>query len=687
MAEKPPTAVLSDELKSAVASRRLVAAVFLTFRFEPDFFEQQVLPLFFDVSLSHAEAIKRVQMEDLLRDVPHGVAVYYDQNGLVADAKPARLDVRRIAVRHSTGIFHPKNFFALVETVEPDKDGRHAQTLIIASMSANLTRAGWWENVEVCHIEQVEEGELTRLKDDVFGFLEGLERRVFEKAADGHAALKAIKAFLRSTAQRQVRSSGGWLEPHFFDGSTAVVDFLREAAGRDLCSLNIEIISPYFDAGPTSTPPSTPLSDMIEQFSPREVRVFLPKTETGEALCSKEIFDWVKLQPGVSWARLPKEVTRGGKAENAKGRMVHAKVYRFFSARPKREFLFVGSVNLTGPAHRRGGNLETGFLVEIDSPRRPDWWMECDGSKPTIYDPPGEDEGAVSNSGTRLSLRYWWDSKRAKAYWDDPGTSRVLSVSWSGVALFDIDRLESRQWTDLPAITAAALEQVLRSTSILLVKGDRGEAVPVLVQEEGMKSKPSALFDLSPSEILRYWSLLTAEQRAAFLEARAPEAAIGDADANLVTRYARAAEKDTFFDRFAGIFISFGNLERHIRDSLKAGNSRPAEYRLFGQKYDSLGRLLDRVHEDNEKSRDELVEHYVMALCARQTVTELRRDFVDFFAEHADDARRLERQLAITGILRTSLAEGDDPTMADFLNWFDKWFLRRAVPVEQEADT
>jgi hypothetical protein len=202
-----------------------------------------------------------------------------------------------------------------------------------------------------------------------------------------------------------------------------------------------------------------------------------------------------------------------------------------------------------------------------------------------------------------------------------------------------------------------------------------------------MKSKPSALFDLSPSEILRYWSLLTAEQRAAFLEARAPEAAIGDADANLVTRYARAAEQDTFFDRFAGIFISFGNLERHIRDSLKAGNTRPAEYRLFGQKYDSLGRLLDRVHEDSEKSRDELVEHYVMALCARQTVTEVRRDFVDFFAEHADDARRLERQLAIAGILRTSLAEGDDPTMADFLDWFDKWFLRRAVPVEQEADT
>ena len=197
MAEKPPTAVLSDELKSVVAGRQLRAAVFLTFQFEPEFFEQQVLPLFFDVSLSHAEAIKRVQMEDLLRDVPHGVAVYYDQNGLVADAKPARLDVRRIAVRHATGIFHPKNVFALVEALEPDEDGQPAQTLIVASMSANLTRAGWWENVEVCHIEELREGELTRLRDDLLGFLDGLERRVSEKASDGHAALKAIKAFLQ----------------------------------------------------------------------------------------------------------------------------------------------------------------------------------------------------------------------------------------------------------------------------------------------------------------------------------------------------------------------------------------------------------------------------------------------------------------------------------------------------------
>src|SRR6185295_363898 len=152
---------------------------------------------------------------------------------------------------------------------------------------------------------------------------------------------------------------------------------------------------------------------------PREVRVFLPKTESGEALCSKEIFEWVKSQPGVSWARLPKDLTRGGKAENAKARMVHAKVYRFFSAQPKREFLFVGSVNLTSPAHRRGGNLETGFLVQLDPPRRPDWWLIADSSKPKVYRPQSEDEGTTTSGGTRLSIRFWWNTETAEAFWDD----------------------------------------------------------------------------------------------------------------------------------------------------------------------------------------------------------------------------------------------------------------------------
>jgi len=115
-----PRAVLSEQFEEQLVGRCLLAAVFVTFRFDPEFFEQQVLPVFLDVSTSHAEAIRRVQLEDVLKAVRHRVAVYYDQNGLDADAKPARLDVSRVPIVHRTGIFHPKNVFALVEELVPD---------------------------------------------------------------------------------------------------------------------------------------------------------------------------------------------------------------------------------------------------------------------------------------------------------------------------------------------------------------------------------------------------------------------------------------------------------------------------------------------------------------------------------------------------------------------------------------
>src|ERR1043166_4783284 len=144
-----PRAVLSEQFEERLGGKRLLAAVFVTFRFDPEFFEQQVLPVFLDVPTSHVEGIRRVQLEDALKEVRYRVAVYYDQGGLDPDAKPARQDVSRIPVIHRTGIFHPKNVFALVEERIPDDSGNRAQSLVVACMSANLTRAGWWENVEV----------------------------------------------------------------------------------------------------------------------------------------------------------------------------------------------------------------------------------------------------------------------------------------------------------------------------------------------------------------------------------------------------------------------------------------------------------------------------------------------------------------------------------------------------------
>lgn len=240
-----PHAVLSEHLEEVLRGRRLLAVVFVTFRLDPEFFEQEILPVFLDVPLSHAAAIKLVQLDAALPSVTHGVAVYYDHCGIVPEAGPSRLPVTRIAVRNKTALFHPKNVFALVEEREPDKDGNRAQALIVASLSANLTRAGWWENVEVCHTEEIAEGASTRFGSDVVAFLEGLERRVGNKAAGGHTALRAIRTFVRSTFEMGHRSADGKLHTHFYDGQTSVIEFLEDAGGSTLRGMNLEVISPY----------------------------------------------------------------------------------------------------------------------------------------------------------------------------------------------------------------------------------------------------------------------------------------------------------------------------------------------------------------------------------------------------------------------------------------------------------
>jgi hypothetical protein len=108
-----PHAPLSDALAARISGRRLVSAIFLTYKFDPAFFEQEVLPVLFDVPLSHAASIRLVQLEDTPRTLEGEVAVYYDAKGLISTGNAsAKLDVRRIPVLHRTGIFHPKNHLA-----------------------------------------------------------------------------------------------------------------------------------------------------------------------------------------------------------------------------------------------------------------------------------------------------------------------------------------------------------------------------------------------------------------------------------------------------------------------------------------------------------------------------------------------------------------------------------------------
>lgn len=685
---KIPSAVLSEHVQERLQGRHLVSALFTTFRFEPGFFETEVLPAFFDVPLSHAAPIKLVQLEETLRSLPGHIAVYYDQHGLVADGGSAKLDIRRVPIHHPTGIFHPKNVFALVEADEADDKGQRSRALLCACLSANLTRAGWWSNVEAAHVEEIAEGEHTTLRKPLLDFLDGLikaaeYRRPNETLRHEHSALWDIRQFLLATRQRENRSVGGRMLTQFHNGygTTSLPDFLADAIRSVPSGMCLEVIAPYLDEATESEP----LQALMNRFRPKEVRVFLPRNDRGEAQCSDAMYEWIRAQSNTSVGKFPTEFLRLGKQEGAKLRTVHAKVYRFFEpTKGGREILYIGSANLTRPAFRlagAGGNIETGFVVEATSPtKQPDFWMTVDKHRPAGFAPRNEDEGCTSSGGTLLMVRYTWNQRKAEVMWGGASPSPKISVEHGGVCLFQVDALEPHTWVVLPAEDAARLEKTLISTSLLEVRGEKPEPGLLLVQEEGMSHRPSLLLDLSPSEILRYWSLLSVEQRAAFIESHARIR--GEEDPLLATVVPQPAQ-ESLFDRFAGIFHAFSCLEERVRQALEDQKTKEADYRLFGKKYDSLGSLLGRVLADVEKGRGDRVEQYVLGLCAKQTLRALKNAYPDYWAEHDSDTRELNTQLKALMRTRDGLAAAN-AEMPKFLEWFEKWFLRKAEALSTE---
>lgn len=665
--------VLSEAFQEAMEGWQLKAAVFLTFRFDPGFFEQEILPIFFDIPLSHAPLARVIHLADMLR-AAGPVAVYYDRRALEAGAASARTDFQRVGIKHRTGYFHPKNALLLVENTAPEShsaDNERRKRLIIASMSANLTRAGWWENVEVAQIERVEERNHCGFRDDLLAFF-SLLRRLSPEGTD-HDALEEIHAFLRTVEQDTQRISGGYLIPRLFMGDHDLSEFLETLAGGRLRNRCLEVISPYFDDKESSKP----LTELIDRFRPRETRVFLPKGPDGEALCSESYWKSVG-DAGALWGVLPHDLIRLSRDVD---RFVHAKVYRFFDPEDRRETFFVGSVNLTNAGFAKGGNIESGFVVEREGKRKNEWWLQLDERRPAAFIAKGESESLVVGPGVSLVLRFDWSKETAHAFWDEEHSSPPLIIRASGITLGEIEPLPPRRWIILSSDLTDRLKEHLLSSSFVTVAIDNAPDAVILVDEDGSVDKPSLLTTISPEEILRFWSLLTDAQKQEFLESHAGE--LSDEErARWLGPEAKHPQEKGIFATFAHVYLSFGNLERAIRVALAEGRRKEAVDRLFGRKFDTLQSLLDRI---SEKAEPQPVRDYVTLLCAVQLLGVLVRDEPKFCG---DESARLHLAMATARAaaeqVKARFTFATVEEREQFFNWFEPWFLRRAAPASPD---
>lgn len=356
------------------------------------------------------------------------------------------------------------------------------------------------------------------------------------------------------------------------------------------------------------------------------------------------------------------------KAEAATRRRVHAKVYRLWN-RDGQEVILTGSVNLTTAAHSaaKSGNFEVAFLVDVsDMPGRRRWWLQPLDSTPPCAEEVLDETGDANPVFADIHLRYDW-SRHAFEYRLDESLSGVIVVgAVAGTTICSIRDPAIGTWTALPETAADEIRTLLVSTSFVEIRHPKG-SWRVLIREDGMHRRPSLLQDLSPEEILRYWSLLSDQQRATFIEKR-----LGDAGTleGLPVSHARTPVVETIFDRVAGVFHAFEHQYRRLTVAIAKGETKEARATLFGSKYDSLPVLLRKMTDTEDHDP---VMAYLMSLSARQLFSRIEEDHPEFVAECHDDRAHLDRSLERLPDLRNALLR-NDPQRIAFLEWYESMF-------------
>ena len=354
--------------------------------------------------------------------------------------------------------------------------------------------------------------------------------------------------------------------------------------------------------------------------------------------------------------------------------------------------MLVGSPNLTRAAHaglRGGGNMEAAVLVEVKAGKsrtspRPDWWMEAaPASHPEFATTPPEDEAPPPWSLAPLHLRYDWEHDSLEGCWSsDPGQHAESHLSIATVRL-PIPPRTATEWQPIPA-DGAGLHDLLQQTSYADLEAADGATHRLLIDQLGTHARPSLLGSLKPHEILEYWSLLTPEQRDAFIDKHTFGTDILDGSgADGTLRPTRASDDTSIFDGFAGVFHAFSCLTERIDESLTRGglHARQAEHLLLGRKHDSLPSLVDKLLAeptaiDQQAARaDDPVLAYVSLLCARDTVVHVRATHLEFSSTHAEALDRLETRLRATDAVRDRIQLENPAEANKFYGWLESHFV------------
>lgn len=669
-------AVVSDHLGALLADRQVKAAVFTTYNFEPDFFELEVIPLLLpgNTQLSSHAAIKLFQVREALRESTVELEVFYDLKIFRENAScsPA-MEYPFHGVYRGNNAFHPKLVFILAYDEETQSD-----CLLVGAGSNNLTQAGWWDNIEGIHWEEVwpwtvDTGFIERLKADI----EWLQSERYLVSNSGPSALDLVAKHLDFCLESSVASAREMTVPYYgiarsseFQGFQA---FLDSEARQKLATYNnwtLEIISPYFSEDAHNN-----LHESFFDLGVRQIHLLLPVNQEGAAVCTPEYFNHIEEQSNVHWALWSEPVSRSLGLTGQHFRRLHAKLYHFYNK--VQSWVFVGSVNFTYKAFSE--NIEAGYFVKLSKAgpllQAIEDTQVFDRFEPPVESAPGEEETSLSESLPIIDLVFDWRTRTLTGVTETRKSYRINILRPEG-------DLAVADWalTGTPRVfegDLAALEILLKNGSLVKVSGinqrskEAFEAHWVMLKQTGWTHKPLDLPDMSPEQILAIYAGMSPDKRQALLMNAHIRKLVLAGQGGDMTLPADDFVAEEFFSEYAELFHAFRQLQRKLTEAQNDDNETLVEYYLTGAGFDSLPTLVDNILEDGETRS---VMAYLILLCAKEIYQTCQ--FSGYFGV-PENLRQVDSAInELKGGGAITLEKNTLEDRARFFTWFETQFFK-----------
>ncbi len=589
-------ATISEQFESAVAELEIEAAIFTTYALEIDFFETEVVPLLFGEksTLSNDIRIKELQVRELLERSKIKIDLFYDQKLFESGKESGTRSVPGMeygfyGVNAGMGVFHPKTVMLL------GKNRSGIQQMVLMAGSCNLTKAGWWDNIETINSIMISNAlrPLRQVYDALVHLVDFLSNS--NTLTQNAEAIGAVRTFVEELEVEEEATDGIF----FYASQKPFPTFLEERMGEGYKTR--QIVSPYFAEKPELR--------WLEEIYAEEALIFLPvviEEEKMTALCEAEFYNNAK-KSGVKWSGF--SVPLYEKLDKVRKRFLHAKLFIFTDV-DDNHWVFAGSVNFSHKAFYE--NSEAGFLFRMDEKIE---LLETLDVDPIAFDekrllpeqPLSSQNDTAEEKECTPALLFDWKSERNKKklrLFEPLPKTKAKLLDQNDQLLLALE--PSKEQYEIEE-SSTLVEHLSKNGFIIFNNGECSQNIYVL--QKNWVFKPLHYPDLNPREILDIYTTMDIEKRDRYLLGAVINDMTRNGEANEYTySIDEIRNSPDFFSAYAELFYAF----RHLEDRIKASDEEKAYY-LLSPKPDSLPSLIKRAVAD--ETLDNVMKYLILLSC------------------------------------------------------------------------